>query len=233
LRAARAADDPWVRLPWIGPIAVSLSFAALYGFLRLTLSHAPPPSVSRPVTVSIIELPAPATAQPRPSAPPQAAPPPEPTKTVEIAPPKPLLESLSRPKRPPPRPERPVRAKAPEAPRPPPAVTPSPAPAVIAPAPPSHSQSPAGANMSARAIYQPMPEIPEELRRRNIDLVAVARFRVGPDGKAAVELIQPTPEPTLNRALLERLQTWRFFPALANGAPVATVIDIRIPISVR
>ena len=87
--------------------------------------------------------------------------------------------------------------------------------------------------MSARAIYQPMPEIPDDLRRRNIDLVAVARFRVAPDGKATVELIQPTPEPTLNRALLERLQSWRFFPALANGKPIASVIDIRVPISVK
>ena len=87
--------------------------------------------------------------------------------------------------------------------------------------------------MSARAIYQPMPEIPTDLRHRNIELVAVARFSVAPDGKATVELIQPTPEPTLNRALLERLQSWRFFPALANGKPIASVIDIRVPISVK
>jgi TonB family protein len=87
--------------------------------------------------------------------------------------------------------------------------------------------------MSARAIYQPMPEIPDALRHRNVELVAIARFRVGADGKAEVELVQSTPEPSLNRALLERLKAWRFFPAMASGKPVASVIEIRIPISVR
>ena len=87
--------------------------------------------------------------------------------------------------------------------------------------------------MSARAIFRPTPEIPEELRHRTIDVVAVARFHVGTDCRATVELIQPTPEPTLNRALLETLQTWRFFPAMQQGRPVASDIDIRVPITVR
>jgi len=87
--------------------------------------------------------------------------------------------------------------------------------------------------MGARALYQPMPEIPDSLRNRNIDLVAVARFRVAADGSAQVELIQSTPEPTLNSALLDTLVKWRFFPAMENGHPVASIIDIRIPISVK
>jgi protein TonB len=87
--------------------------------------------------------------------------------------------------------------------------------------------------MSARAIYRPLPEIPEALRRRNIDVVAVALFRVAADGSAQVELVQGTAEPTLNRALLDTLKTWRFFPALADGKPTASTIEIRIPISVK
>ncbi len=87
--------------------------------------------------------------------------------------------------------------------------------------------------MGARAIYRPLPEIPEALRRRSIDLVAVARFRVAADGSAAVALIEPTPDPGLNRALLETLKKWRFFPAMADGKPISATIDIRIPISVR
>jgi protein TonB len=87
--------------------------------------------------------------------------------------------------------------------------------------------------MGARAIYQPVPEIPEELRRRAIDLVAVARFRVAANGSAQMELIQPTPDPALNRTLLETLTKWRFFPAMEQGKPVASTIDIRIPITVR
>jgi protein TonB len=87
--------------------------------------------------------------------------------------------------------------------------------------------------MSARAIYRPMPEIPDTLRRRNVNVVAVALFHVGADGSATVELVQATFEPSLNRALLDTLKTWRFFPALENGKPITSTIEIRIPISVR
>jgi len=92
---------------------------------------------------------------------------------------------------------------------------------------------PGGGNMGARAIYSPLPEIPDTLRRRNLELVAVARFRVAANGSAQVELTQPTSEPELNQALLASLKRWRFFPATQDGKPVASSIDIRVPISVR
>lgn len=87
--------------------------------------------------------------------------------------------------------------------------------------------------MGARAIYQPLPEIPETLRYRNIDVVAVARFRVAASGAAQVDLVEPTSDPDLNRALIDSLKRWRFFPAMQDGKPVASTVDIRIPISVR
>jgi protein TonB len=87
--------------------------------------------------------------------------------------------------------------------------------------------------MGARAIFKPLPGIPDSLRRRNINLVALARFKVGTDGSAQVELIEPTSDPDLNRALLDSLKRWRFFPAMQNGKPVASSIDIRIPVSVK
>lgn len=87
--------------------------------------------------------------------------------------------------------------------------------------------------MGARAVYKPMPEIPEELRRHPMNLVAVARFRVAANGGISVELVEPTSIPILNTALLAALHLWRFFPAMANGRPVASAIDIRIPIDVR
>ncbi len=90
-----------------------------------------------------------------------------------------------------------------------------------------------GGSIGARAIYQPLPEIPEALRHREIALVAVARFHVGADGSAQVELITPTSDPELNRVLLETLKRWRFFPAMQQGKPVASTVEIRIPISVR
>jgi protein TonB len=87
--------------------------------------------------------------------------------------------------------------------------------------------------MSARAIYKPMPEIPESLRHRTMDVVAVARFRVTANGSAQVDLTEPTGDPDLNRALLETLKRWRFFPAMQAGKPVDSTFDIRIPLSVK
>jgi protein TonB len=87
--------------------------------------------------------------------------------------------------------------------------------------------------MGARALYKPMPEIPDALRRRNIEIVAMARFSVAADGSAQVALIEPTSDPDLNRALLDSLKRWKFFPAMQDGKPVASKIDIRIPISVK
>jgi len=235
--AAHPLDDAHARLVWIVPAAVLLSFAALYGFLRLALERPAQPPVSRPATVNVIVLPAAPAQQPQPAAPPQAAPPPaapppEPAKPAETVPPTPLPEAIPLPKQPPPR-LRPAEPRRETPPAPPPAPAAEAAPAPASPPASANSAAPAGGNMSARAIYQPPPEIPEALRRQKMDLVAVARFRVAVDGRATVELIQPTPEPVLNRALLEKLQTWRFFPAMAGGKPVASVLDIRIPISVH
>ena len=78
-----------------------------------------------------------------------------------------------------------------------------------------------------------MPELPAELRRRKTSWVAIARFRVAADGAAEVELIEPTREPQLNRLLLATLRRWRFFPAQEGGKPVASTIEIRIPIAVE
>jgi TonB family protein len=78
-----------------------------------------------------------------------------------------------------------------------------------------------------------MPDIPEELRHRKLSLVAVARFQIAADGSATVTLLQATADPGLNAALSSALRNWRFFPAMNSGQPVASTIDIRIPIEVR
>ena len=107
---------------------------------------------------------------------------------------------------------------------------------MIAAVPPQGSTGGAGlgsGRVGARAIFQPLPQIPDDLRREALDVVAVARFRVEPNGAATVELVQPTPNLELNRALLETLKRWRFFPALQDGRAVASTLDIRIPVWVK
>jgi len=108
--------------------------------------------------------------------------------------------------------------------------------AMIAAVPPQGSTGGAGlgsGRVGARAIFQPLPQLPDDLRREALDLVAVARFRVEPNGAATVELVQPTSNLELNRALLETLKRWRFFPAMHDGKAVASTIDIRIPVWVK
>jgi len=90
-----------------------------------------------------------------------------------------------------------------------------------------------GITMGARALYRPMPDIPEELRHRELTVVAMARFQVAADGSVTVTLLQATADPRLNAALMSALQKWRFFPAMDNGRPIASTIEIRIPIEVR
>ena len=46
-----------------------------------------------------------------------------------------------------------------------------------------------------------------------------------------MELVEATSDPDLNRALLDALRRWRFSPAMREGRPVASTVDMRIPIS--
>jgi periplasmic protein TonB len=129
--------------------------------------------------------------------------------------------------------------------KPPPPEPPPPQPRLQSETPPVQQQPPkpapvveprstiGGGNTGARAIFQPKPEIPDELREEAIKTIAVARFHVAPDGSATVELIKPTPDPRINQLLLNTLKRWRFFPALADGKPVASTQDLRIHLEIK
>ena len=226
----RFADGSWQRLPWLIPAGSLLSLLALMGFLGLLMRAPARPPQPHALVVQLIELPAlapAATAPPADGAATPAAggarslPAPEP----ETMPGPPLEARTSAaaeaPARrgPPHLAARTTGAAAPQ--RQPPA-----------PAPPAGAQIGGGVS-GARAIFQPMPELPAELRRHNVEWVAVARFKVAADGSAEVELVEPTSEPSLNRLLVATLKRWRFFPALDNGRPVASSLELRIPISVK
>ncbi len=85
----------------------------------------------------------------------------------------------------------------------------------------------------ARAIYAPTPTIPDELRENVFQAVAIAHFKVGPDGAVEVTLEQPTPNPRLNQILLNTLREWKFFPAMKDGIAINSEFDVRIPITVQ
>jgi protein TonB len=84
----------------------------------------------------------------------------------------------------------------------------------------------------AHAITQPLPSLPDDLREAAYRAVAIAHFVIHIDGSVSVELVTPTLYPRLNQILVETLRRWRFFPAIQDGHPVETQLDIRVHFNV-
>jgi len=243
--ASRATlDDPWRRLAWLTPAAVLLWGALLVGFTLLLQDAGRSPESLARLDARLIDLPS--------SAPPGGlqgggapAPPPE------VAPPAP---------QPPPHietkkadvPVAPAKKKKPAPPRVYDARGPHTAPAdevetTAGQSPGAGEPGVSGAGAAgrtgagglgsdssgARAIYAPVPKIPDDLRENVFEAVAVAHFQVTFDGNARVSLVQPTSNPRLNSILIDTLKQWRFFPALRNGVAIDSEFDVRIPIAVR
>lgn len=62
-------------------------------------------------------------------------------------------------------------------------------------------------------LYQPLPDIPEELRFEEMRTTALARFNIKSDGSVgSVELITASNSPKLNYLLVKSLKQWRFPP---------------------
>lgn len=225
------ADSPWRRLYWTLPIALAIWLVALWAFayfMGKPRERLPEPP---PIDAQVIEIPAPT---PTVNTPPKVKLPPPPVKPA--TPPKPQTPALpptpqpTVEKNPPPvQEEKPVTQssslKAPDMPK-----APTPPPVRVAP-------SDTGENLTgtsgAQAIVRPMPQIPDELRQDALSASATARFHVATDGTATVELVKPTPNPRLNRLLLNTLKNWRFFPAMKDNKPVVSTEDIIIKIEVK
>jgi periplasmic protein TonB len=90
-----------------------------------------------------------------------------------------------------------------------------------------------GSTVGARALYDPAPSLPDDLRENAFSAEAVAHFIVNSDGTVQVSLTQPTPDPRLNQLILDTLRQWKFFPAMKDGVAIASELDVRIPISVE
>lgn len=188
--------------------------------------QAPAPTAEpKPVDARLIELPAPRPARPVGSVHATPAPPVAP----HPLPPVPHMNA-------------PVKAAPPPVPSPPapppatpPAVTPPrPSPPTPAPAPADTAGgSPGAEGMGARAVYQPTPDIPEALRQSSLHCVMSVQFAIGTDGRADVTLRHGCSDPRINQVVLTTLQTWRFFPAMQNNQPVASTLDMDIPIDIN
>lgn len=232
-------DEPWRRLAWIAPLSIAIWAAVLVGFALMLRETAPPVPELKPIEARIVELPPVAGLQGGPAAArhPIAPAPPKPKPRVEvrrkmIAPVRPHKERI-----------------VPEAPRSISGTRKAPAESsTVRPAPdasaesgsaPQDKEGPSGGSglgsdsLGARAIYSPVPKIPDDLREMAFEAVAVAHFEVSYDGNVKVTLAKPTADPRLNQILLSTLQQWRFFPAMRGGVAVDSAFDVRIPISVQ
>lgn len=68
-------------------------------------------------------------------------------------------------------------------------------------------------------LYQPLPDIPEELRFEAMRTTALARFNIKSDGNVeSVKLITASNSPKLNYLLVKSLKQWRFPPASNNSS---------------
>jgi protein TonB len=236
-------DDPGRRLLWALPLAVLIWLALLIGFSRMLEETAPPPAELKAVEARIVEVPPEVgglQGGPAPATPAPTKPHPEVVKTAPVV--HPRVET---------RPHLKVKTAAPPiAP-----VAPSATGAAKSTEPPAESSSTTPTNSDsggvaggtgsgnsaglgsdtagARALYAPIPKIPDELRADDIDMVATAHFSVSYDGRVEVSLVKPTTSPELNRTLLDALKEWRFSPAVKNGVAVNSEFDLRIPIRVQ
>jgi periplasmic protein TonB len=229
----RSPSGPWGRLAWTLPLALILTASGMAGFLNVVARQRLPSPSPQALAVQIVELPPAPQAQTPPSpettppTPVQPPPPPPPVPAIETPPPAPPKRESTPP--PPRKSTQPVHRDLTRT----PVQHPSASSTETAPVAAATPTAPGGITMGARALYRPMPDIPEALRHRQLSLVATARFQVAADGGVTVTLLQATADPGLNAALTSALQKWRFFPAMSNGLPIASTIDIRIPIEVR
>lgn len=88
------------------------------------------------------------------------------------------------------------------------------------------------ARYDADYLHNPAPAYPAASRRLNEQGTVLLRVRVGRDGRArAIELLEGSGSPRLDRAASEAVRRWRFAPATEDG----TAVDswLRVPIAFR
>ncbi len=252
-------DEPWRRLPWVVVGALIVWIAMLGAFTRVLEQKPPPQPPPTTIEARIVELPPPtaglqgggaraqakAIAHPAPTLPkPVAKPKPRPVRHMrKAATPHPVIAA-------PPSPF--GTAKHLEQPVPESKSVASKGPSAgalersvgstgakegaggIGGGTGSGSGAGIGSDSSgARAMYAPAPTIPDDMRETPFSTVAVARFRVSPDGDVTVTLVKPTPNPRLNQILLDTLKQWKFFPAMKDGVAIDSEFEVRIPIAVQ
>ncbi len=80
-----------------------------------------------------------------------------------------------------------------------------------------------------RAIYQPAPQYPSELKGRRIQGTVHVIFLVNRNGRVVNPIVQKATHPAFSEAALQALRRWRFEPGKRKGKPVR--FKMRVPIT--
>jgi protein TonB len=89
--------------------------------------------------------------------------------------------------------------------------------------------SAADLDQQPRAVYQPAPEYPAELRRKKVEGTVHVLFIVDKNGKVLNPMVQKSSNPALEPPALQAVRRWRFDPGKRQGRAVQ--FKMRIPIS--
>ena len=118
--------------------------------------------------------------------------------------------------------------------RPLPTRPPVPAPVATAPLPasvpvPAPAAPVASAETPARALSTPAPRYPREAQRRGVAGTVLLRVHVRTNGDAgAIDLVQGSGSRDLDRAAVDAVRRWRFAPAMRDGQPVESSVQVPI-----
>lgn len=233
-----ALDEPWQRLAWVAPLAIAIWVILIGGFSVILKRTSVVPESIKPIEARLIEIPLdiPPLQGTTPAAPAASAAPKAKVRVEPAPKPRPVVRPKTAPAAPILPPSESGTAK-----------SESTLPAQSSGASGEKSAGSGGLESrggegggglgsdtaGARAIYAPVPEIPDNLRQDAMRTEAIARFKVTYDGATEVTLEKPTPNPRLNQALLATLRQWKFFPAMKNGVAIDSTFAVRIPISVQ
>jgi TonB family protein len=78
------------------------------------------------------------------------------------------------------------------------------------------------------------PDIPESLRQRPAEWVAVARVHVERDGVSEVTMTEPSANTAIDAAILAALRQWRFRPTFIKGyLPIDSTVELRLTLAVK
>lgn len=203
-------------------LALPLWGAFLYGIGILLSTPQEPPVASAAVDARIVEIPERIEEAPLP----QASPRPQ----VTPAPLTPVIPSIPKPNAEPPPPV-PMPAS-PPTPTAPALTTPVSQPPVAVTAPVTAGNALGSDNMGARILTKKSLEVPEEFRDQPMKLQVKVRFHIEADGRFKIELITPTENPAINRSIKEQLKQVQVAPAIKNGVPVSSTLDVSYELEV-